>query len=303
MKETEGTLLILILAALLLMASCREQMYVDMSNYKIEIATQNDMLYLQPDRDPSLYRVLFYDRQTHNLVTSNTVGTDGGFLYNVEPGTYDVVVHSYQNSKTTVSYNDNLQTLIATSSVLSYKDVPIVRTPDHLFVQVLKDVRIPHLTRNDPPWILKCAPRSIVQSWKIYIEGIKGLENAGIIDVYLSGQSQGKLIGDGHLAEENAAVYFRAVPDLMNGVIDCPFTTFGKKDGEHAMMTLNIVIMGVGGDTYICKADVTDQFDDPTNIDHIIRAYFDVIIHERMDGGFNPHADKWDAIWDIIEIS
>ena len=294
----------IVAAALLEMCSCqREPIYDGRSEYRIEITPEYDMLYNTPDKDPNLYRVLFYDPLSHKLVTSNTVGTKGGYLYNITPGVYDIVVYNYTMNKTKVSHEENLNSLMALTTVLSYQDLPVVETPDHLLVAKMEDVVIPHLTVNDSEFVLKVTPKSIVDSWCLVINGIKGLRNVNYIDTYITGQAQAVYLdkGKGGISDVNVTIFFPAVCDLGRGIIYTPFNTFGKIEDKVSDLRLNIRIVGSGGDEYVCEADVSDQFEDPDNVNHIITATFDVTVKERKNGGMSPVADDWNP--EIEEIS
>lgn len=277
--------------------SClRDVVFDEKSDYRITVSPLYDMQYDRPDKEPAMFRVLLYDPESHNLVSSNMVSGNGGYLYNIRPGVYDILVYNYTLNRTKVTHEENLSLIQAGTSAVSYRETPIVETPDHLFVQRFDKVDIPYLSTQDEPFVLNCEPRSVVDSWILIIDGIKGLRNADYIDVYISGQARNSFIakdGDSRISNINTTIFFAARCDYAKGLIYTPFTTFGKIPDERAKLELNIRIVGSGGEVYSCQADVTEQFDNPDNIRHEIRATFDVTISERKDGGMNPAADPW----------
>ena len=294
-------ILFLILAA----CSCRrEEILDDRCNYRIEIAPTYDMLYNKPAQAPKLYKICFYDPASGNLVTECTVGEHGGPLYNLRAGEYDVVVHDYSFNRTKVADNANSQSLRAYSSPVSYKEYPVIETPDHLFVEQFRKLKVPHLSERDPEFVIRSEPRSIIDSWYLEVEGIKGLRNADIIDVYITGQSDALLFArDGDIfSGREAAIWFEAICDYENGLITTPFNTFGKLSGSFSELILNMRIVGVGGEVYLCNADVTGQFEDPDNIEHVISAHFDISINERKDGGMSPVTDDWNPIIEDVTL-
>ena len=285
-------------------SSClRDMVFDEKSDYRIYIRPLYDMMYDRPDKAPAMFRVLLYDPESHKLVSSNMVSGNEGYLYNIHPGVYDILVYNYTLNRTKVSHEESLSLIQAETSAVSYRKTPIVETPDHLFVQRLDKVNIPYLSTQDNPFILNCEPRSVVDSWILIIDGIKGLNYADYIDVYISGQAQNVFIaktGDSRISNVNTTIFFAARCDYAKGLIYTPFTTFGKIPDERAKLELNIRIVGSGGEVYSCTADVTDQFDDPANVRHEIRATFDVTISERKDGGMNPAVDPWNPDTDTL---
>lgn len=286
------------LLCLLMLALCsckREYIYDDMSKYRIEINPDYDMLYNMPSQAPMLFKVCFYEPSTDNLVTECTVGEKGGALYNLQAGNYDVVVYDYSFNRTKVIDTENRQTIRAYTSAVTYSEFPVVETPDHLFVQEFRDMHIPHLSERDPEFVINCEPRSVVDSWCLKVDGIKGLENADVIDVYVTGQTDALLFArEGEkYSGRSVAIWFEARCDFEKGMIITPFNTLGKLSGSLSTLILNLRIVGAGGETYLCDADVTKQFDDEGNTEHIISASFDITIHERKDGGMAPVADEW----------
>lgn len=299
-------IIIIFLSVTACLSACKRIELSDSAyNYKASIDTQYSQLYNipAPDKGPKQYRILFYDPETEILKASCIVGRDGGSLYNLLPGVYNIVVYNYEHNNTKISYEESSSTIIANSTVIGYDGMPVVNSPDHLYVQTFDEVNVPYLTGNDEAWVLNCKPSSIVESWLLYIDGIKGLENAQIIDCYVTGQADGAYLYPAEVSLTQCSIFFKGETNLEKGVIETPFNTFGKLAEAAAKLQLNLIIEGSGGDTYICKADVTDQFDDPENTEKIIRATFDITIKPRQDSGFNPSAEEWEPEVEIIDLT
>lgn len=289
----------------LLSISCiREPIYDVKSAYRIEIDTEYDMLYNRPAKAPSLYRVLFFDQATKRLVTSNTVGGNGGYLYNITPGIYDIVIYNYTMNRTKVSHEDDLNSLQALTTILSYQDHPVVETPDHLFVRKLENVRIPHLTVNDTEFVLKAETRSVVDSWCLVIDGIKGLKNAACIDISISGQAQTVFLnrGKGGTSGTDVTIFFPAICDFEENLIRTPFNTFGRIRDPSDELVLKVRITGSTGEEYIFEENVSGQFADPENREHIISATFDITVKGKKDGGMSPVTDLWNPEIEVIHL-
>lgn len=293
-------------SAVLSLSSCRRiPLYDDKSNYRIAIDTRYSQLYNIPDQRnrPKLYKVNLYNPETGQLMHSNTVGEDGGFLYDVEPGSYDILVYDYTHNRTDISHEDDRDAAVAQSTKVGYSGMPVVESPDHLYVQTFGSVDIPYLTENDETWVLRSNPESIVESWLLCIDGIKGLEYADAINCYVTGQVASKYLYSGAPHSSECCIFFNGETNLEKGVIETPFNTFGRLRERAAQLIINLVIEGSGGDTYICRDDVTWQFDDSWNTDKIIRATFDVTIKPRQDSGFNPSAEDWDPDVTVIDLT
>lgn len=291
-------------AAMLSLTSCvREKLYDSMSDYRIEMDLVYDMLYDKPERPPQLFKANFYDVNTNALVTSCIINGTSGYLYNIEPGTYNLLVYDYSTNNTKVERESAFTTIYALTSTLSYRDVPVADAPSHLFVYRKESVEIPHISELQPTFVLKTTPRSIMDSWVLVVDGITGLENADGIEVYITGQAGRNYFGRQELSDKNTAIFFKAHPDEDMTRIYTPFNTFGKLADFESELTLNLFIQGSGGATYICRADVTEQFDDPTNVNHVIHASFNVHIEPREDSGFDPSVELWEPEKEIIEIS
>lgn len=293
------------LASLLLLCSCGKTMQDNaVTGYMIEIDVQYTQLYDVPKvgREPKQFRVNFYDPESGHLVTTNIINGSKGYLYNLHPGTYDVLVFDNTSNKTNVAGEREYTGIVASTAVYSYGEYPSVESPDHLYLYRQQGVVVPQETESGGVWVFHARPESVVQNWLLYIDGIKGLENADNINCYLSGQSGACLLGMGTPAQKEVTIFFPVYPNPAKGVIESPFNTFGKMEGKEAVLTLNLLITGSGGEGYICQTDVTSQFLDPDNTEKIIRAHFDLVIKERQDGGFNPTTDPWDDIAEDINI-
>ena len=86
-------------------------------------------------------------------------------------------------------------------------------------------------------------------------------------------------------------------PDVQNQRLYTIFNTFGKLPGEENKIFLDITVTDSGGGQYRYVYDVTDQFDDPDNIDNqliIDGEIIDIPKAEHGGGGFQPSVDEWE---------
>lgn len=302
MKRTSYIIILLLLT----LSSCRIPLNDEIrTKYRIEIETQYKERHNIPqdNKKPNQYRVNFYNPSTGRLEVSNTINGDSGYLYGLSAGVYNVIIYDRSFNKTKIAYEDNFNTVIANTAIASYGSLPSVESPDHLYVKVLRDVKIPYLTDNDPLWTFHVEPETIMEDWLLIVDGIKGLENATNVNCYITGQSGGKVIWNGALLDKDVTIFFPIVPNLSKGIIETPFNTFGRQPGKQVDLILNLIVTGSGGESYICRENITDQFDKEVNIDRIIRTHFDIVIRERQDGGFAPVADPWDSEYEDININ
>ena len=60
-------------------------------------------------------------------------------------------------------------------------------------------------------------------------------------------------------------------------------------------MYLNVLVTGTDGGHYQWIYDVTDQFDNPDNINHALIIDEDIIIPEKSEDGFRPEVQDWNT--------
>lgn len=284
-------------AAALLCASCtREPLHEEGSSYRVKFNIDYSMIYGTPV-EPKLMTVLIYDPATGQKVGQEFISPTGGFINSVLPGnTYDFIVYNYDTETTGVSGTDFHNTVKAFTSSTHSGSSLIIAEPDHLYVDVLNNIYIPHIPADDlSVFTIETHPKTILDTYKLVVEGIKGLKNAQAIAVYIGGQASGRMLGTGNLISESCYVSFKGLPNYATDEIVNVFNTFGKLPDVPSDIILNIMISGADGATYVLRKDVTSQFLAGNNPEHIIRAEFDATINPRKEGGIEPSVDPWDT--------
>ncbi len=269
---------------------------------------------------PEYHEVLFYDTVTHDLVTSQIVGSTGGQLY-VPVGDYNMVIYGLGTKSTQVKdlYN-RLQSDAFTTDITKamadkfkaiqynapadskasskgYEDDPIIHEPDHLYVANVYDVNIPAFTGKDIVVTVKAGSSSIIDIYSLEVLNMKGAENIEKIDAFITGQVKSNYFGTPTRSEDPATLYVTLTPDAVNQRLWTVFGTFGKLPGNENKIYLDITVTDSGGGQYRYIYDVTDQFDDVNNTDNklvIDGSDINIPKAESGGGGFNPSVDDWE---------
>lgn len=290
-------------------------------DYELEFATENDLdeeLSLKVyGKEPQYFMAMFYDKYTHDLTTSHIVGAEGGDLH-VPSGEYDIVLYNFGTESTQVrnlnikdeaeaftsditkTMSDKFMAIRESaaskkSPVKGYEDDPIIHEPDHLYVANVKDADIPAFTGKDVSVTIYADAASIVEVYSLEILNLKGVENIGKVEVFITGQSKSNHFGRQEMNPEPASIYTEMRPDKEKGRLYTIFGTFGKLPGEEGLVYLDISDTGGGKYRYIY--DVTDQFDDPENTGHrlvVDASEIDIPKPEHGGGGLAPSVDKWE---------
>lgn len=279
------------------MTSChRLPIHEPYSNYYLVLEPNFDALHIKPSA-PGMYEAVFYDKTTHREVGQSYLGANGGYIYDMAPGDYELIVYSFDSGNTNVSGMNNFYDALANTERYKDGDTLSYNAPDHLMVARDLDFNIPLVYDTDEPVYLYAYPKTIVDTWCIVITGIRGLRNAVSMDFYITGQSRSNNIGPNEISEKETTIHFPASVDYKNDRIYTPFCTFGKLP-DH-VSNLRLVITDPNQQTIIARADITDQFDDPENLGHWIILNFDFEIDARKDGGMMPDVNEWnDNVFD-----
>ena len=281
----------LIIAIALTSTSCkREPLHEPFSNYYLVLEGDYKDLHIDP-AVPSMYEAVFYDKNTHNEIGQSYLSTNGGYIYDLAPGTYEMIVYAFQSSNTKISGLKSYHDAIGSTERYLESDTLSYNAPDHVMVARDDNFEIPLLFDRDEPEYLYAYPKTLTQSWGLIITGIKGLKNAVALDVYITGQAATKTLGSQELSKDVHTIHFPAKIDVEKDIIHTPFCTFGHIPGAHS--TLRLVIEDPNQKKIICYADVTSQFDDPKNTERWIKANFDIHIDPKKDGGMQPTVHEW----------
>ena len=307
-------IVLLVLAALFASVSCkREPIVYPTGNYYLEVNLNEIHEDLQSG---SLWQVLMYDPATGMKVYETFITPllhpagmpTGGYIIGVQPGEYDLVVFNRDTRVTSFNFGDASRKLYAYAPNSGYNgDTPIVFEPDELYVWQAT-VKIPYVSGDDVH-IVTTKPKTILDTREIVVHGVKNLDIAQNIALYVSRQDRGswlcpiKKLNERCIVVAEGEVRFvgtKADDDDKGLVIWTPFSTFGAMDGDDGKsILLTVAIEGPNGSIYYAQADITDQW---MSGQKIIETTLDVEVEPLQQGGFDPHANEWDVFITDIEL-
>lgn len=178
-------------------------------------------------------------------------------------------------------------------------NVPIIYEPDHLFVSVKKDAHVPIRTvGKDTSIYIGAEAKSIVQTYKLEIAGIKGLQYAARAEAFLTGQIKSRFVGTDSISQERATLYLPLKVEPKNGLLSVTFNSFGQYPGEKSEIYLNVMLTSVGGERITCQFDVSKAIEEQEkNPDKELPIRFEepIEVPKPQEGsGFKPSLEKWD---------
>lgn len=180
----------------------------------------------------------------------------------------------------------------------------IVYEPDHLFVGRIRSVDIPALLEgeDDREVMVEVDAHSIVETWKISLTNVEGLEWVQSVAAIISGQSGSHFIGREEDSEDAVSIYFEMKADKENGTIYGQFNTFGKHPQVQSDLSLDINLTDTGGDEHHYHFDVDSEFMDNPGFHIEIEEEVKVEEPKGGGGGFAPTVDDWEEIKTEINI-
>lgn len=295
----KSRLLIPLLAMSLVFLSCtRDPIYDEVSRYHICFSIDSDVLYCR-GKQPELIQVIFYDPVSGKKIDEAYMGPEGGYLYSFTPGAYDIVAVSMGSSRTELTFTKDFNLLTAQTKTIQSSPVKVIAAPDHMYAGVMAGTVIPFLSEADPPFELTIPMKSVCDSWKIKVTGVKGVEYSAGITAYVFNQTQEIYLKDNR-PSGNCAIRAegRAVQD--EGVFEIPFCTFGMSD--TGTIRIRVDIEALDRKVHSMEFDVTSQILDVSNREHLITVDFPTELSPMIQGGLDPSADKWDEHHEFVDI-
>lgn len=314
--------LIIAAAVLLTLGACKRRP-LSVADYSVNVVINidKDIVNYRVPGDPELMRVAFFDHEDGHLMTQAFLPAQGGKV-NVIPGrTYDVLVYNFDTEVTYIRDENSFLKILATTNTISDafksklksrgtksptkddEDETIVYDPDHLFVGRLNTVDMPARSVDSPEITLTVDCETVVQSWILEVDKIKGAEYIGSISAVITGLSEYNRISTGLKSRDFASVFFDIQSIGKDGILTTKFNTFGENPDVSEPQILSLVITDTAGKGYIFNVDVSSQF--PDNKEQIIRVKTDEIIipepEKQGGGGLAPSVDEWkDIVSEII---
>lgn len=308
--------LILIFSFAILLLSCRRRPLTDAdNNVEIAISINTDIVNYTVHELPSMMRVMFFDNETGKFSTQAFVPPTGGTV-NVVPGrTYDVLVYNFDTESTIIYDENEFGNIYATTNSIpeNYRDIlksrgskydneRIVFEPDHLFAGCLNDVYIPAKGTESDRIVLEVEASTVVESWTLLINKVKGVEWISSVHGVISGLSEGNKLSANRKMDGEVSVFFETLETGSDGVLKVRFNTFGYLP-EMKQIT-SIVIIDISGKGHEFNIDTSEWFID--NEEQVIEIITDKIVIEKPEtgeggGGLQPDLDDWENIeTDII---
>lgn len=301
------------LFAVLVFAGCqRDQIVYPTSNYYLEV----DMSGISDQLEKgSLWQVLFYDATTKMKVYETYITPllhpedkpTGAYITGLQAGDYDIVLFNRDTRVTVFHYGDASDKIYAYAPNAGYSDgTPIVYEPDELYVYSSR-VKVPYVSGDDVCYI-KTYPKPILDTREFVVNGIKNLDIAENIFLYLSRQDRGswlcpvaQLKEKSILVAEGETRHVNATKAQDSVCIWTPVSTFGAVDGSSGQkILLTVAIEGPNGAHYFGQADVTDQF---LAGEKVIYVNMEIDVQPLEQGGFDPKATPWDVFITSIDLS
>lgn len=281
-----------------MLMSCRRDPILTRED-KLEIRfnfdlSENDPAMHRKPVKPSLMTVGFYNPEDGRIVRTCHFNAEGGKILGLEPGTYDILCYNANTEYTQVLFPENYNDALAcTYELESPADSlgTVIREPDHLLVGRLPGYTIPYLSTDDETHIITADVSTILDSYYLQVDSLKGLENINSVEVYLLGHSRDNRISSDTRGKDDVTLYIPCKVDFDKYCLCSTFCTFGKIPESVGKAYLHIVVTGAGGRTYDFEDDITEQYNDPS---HILKLCFHGEIKPREQSGFDPKVNDWD---------
>lgn len=273
---------------------------------------------------PLYMMAVFYDVSNHEAKVSTILEATGGEV-SVPAGDYNLVLYNFGTESTQItSENHRLEANAFTSDVTKmmggqfkanvanalaksatkvntkgYEDDPIIYEPDHLYVANEMEVNVPAFSGLDTLHVIKTNAATILDVYTLEVLGVKGCEYIEKAEIFLTGQSRSHYFGCGEMDENPATLYMTLEKDPDNNRLYTVLCTFGKLPGKVNSVYLDIT--SFDGKRYRYVYDITDQFEDPENINHRLVIQDDINVQPTQGGGgLAPDVDDWDDV--IIDL-
>lgn len=268
-------------------------------------------------RLPEKMQVNFYDIENHNLVTKAFMGPEGGYV-DIAPGVYDILIFSIDNDYTRVDKMQSRGSIYAFTSQSGSRYLPmskgengesqpmecaIIHEPDHLYVARKESVIIPEHSVVDETVEIYANAATIIDTYILRAINIKNIQNIKNVEVAFSGQARCKYLWDGRYNQDEAFITVDCYVDIEGGELVTIFNTFGKQPNSYNYVLLSINQTSTyPGLEFVF--DVTDQFDNPDNTNHVIIVSDEIDVPDSGSGGggLDPEVSDWDEEHKNVDI-
>lgn len=305
-------LILLFMAMVLIAGSCRRRPLVEVdNNVLLNITIGKDIVNYEVKKDPEMMRVLFFDSKTGDFVSHSFLPHHGGYVHLMPGREYDILVYNFDTEATIIDGDYNLNYILAYTNLVPENiksrlkgragkgdDEMIVYEPDHLFVGKLEDVYIPMRGYGIPAFEIDIHAETIVQTWIVEIDKVRGAEYVGAVSSVISGLADHNLIGRGEQSYDEATVFFEAASLTKDGHFYAKFNTFGRNALAGRKQVLSLVLTDTGGKSFSFNMDISEKFND-NPLQYILIKTDDIVIEKPEQtggGGLAPSVDEWGEI-------
>lgn len=305
--------LILALVLITLTAgSCRRRPLVEIdNNVLLNITIGTDIVNYEVQTPPEMMRAIFFDSKTGDFVSHSFLPHHGGYVHLMPGREYDILVYNFDTEATIIDGDYNLNYILAYTNLVPENiksrlkgragkgdDEMIVYEPDHLFVGKLEDVYIPMRGYGMPAFEIDIHAETIVQTWIVEIDKVRGAEYVGAVSSVISGLADHNLIGRGEQSYDEATVFFEAASLTKDGHFYAKFNTFGRNALAGRKQVLSLVLTDTGGKSFCFNMDISEKFND-NPLQYILIKTDDIVIEKPEQtggGGLAPSVDEWGEI-------
>lgn len=305
-------LILLFMAMTLVAGSCRRRPLVEVdNNVLLNITIGTDIVNYEVQTPPEMMRAIFFDSKTGNFVSHSFLPHHGGYVHLMPGREYDILVYNFDTEATIIDGDYNLNYILAYTNLVPENiksrlkgragkgdDEMIVYEPDHLFVGKLEDVYIPMRGYGMPAFEIDIHAETIVQTWIVEIDKVRGAEYVGAVSSVISGLADHNLIGRGEQSYDEATVFFEAASLTKDGHFYAKFNTFGRNALAGRKQVLSLVLTDTGGKSFSFNMDISEKFND-NPLQYILIKTDDIVIEKPEQtggGGLAPSVDEWGEI-------
>ena len=258
-----------------------------------------------------MMRAIFFDSKTGDFVSHSFLPHHGGYVHLMPGRTYDILVYNFDTEATIIDGDYNLNYILAYTNLVPEniksrlkgragkgEDEMIVYEPDHLFVGRLEDIYIPMRGYGMPALEIDIHAETIVQTWIVEIDKVRGAEYVGAVSSVISGLADHNLIGRGEQSYDEATVFFEATSLTKDGHFLAKFNTFGRNALAERKQVLSLVLTDLAGKSFCFNMDITEKFND-NPLQYILIKTDEIVIEKPEQtggGGLAPIVDEWGEI-------
>ena len=292
--------------------SCRRRPLVEVdNNVLLNITIGTDIVNYEVLAPPEMMRAIFFDSKTGDFVSHSFLPHHGGYVHLMPGRTYDILVYNFDTEATIIDGDYNLNYILAYTNLVPEniksrlkgragkgEDEMIVYEPDHLFVGRLEDIYIPMRGYGMPALEIDIHAETIVQTWIVEIDKVRGAEYVGAVSSVISGLADHNLIGRGEQSYDEATVFFEATSLTKDGHFLAKFNTFGRNALAERKQVLSLVLTDLAGKSFCFNMDITEKFND-NPLQYILIKTDEIVIEKPEQtggGGLAPIVDEWGEI-------